>query len=115
MVIGVGVGVSIVLFVSSKPVGGSAPINTVAPEASGTFIVDSTVSCTTGTWSSDAGSITYAYQWKKNGSPISGATSSSYVLTASDILAISFICVVTATNDAGSASANSNNVAVEPP
>jgi hypothetical protein len=115
MFIGVGVGVSVQSLVSPKPVGGSPPINTVAPEASGTFTADSTVSCTTGTWSSDAGSITYAYQWEKNGSPISGATSSAYVLTPSDVLAIDFICVVTATNDAGSASADSNNIAVEPP
>jgi hypothetical protein len=113
MFIGVGVGVSVQSLVSPKPVGGSAPINTVAPEATGFLGVGETLSFTDGTWSSDAGSIVYTYQWEKNFSPMPGETSSSYVVTESDLLH-SFRCVVTATNDAGSASANSNNIE-EPP
>jgi hypothetical protein len=114
MVIGVGTSVGLTFIVSPRVVG-NPPVNTVAPVASGTFQTGQTVTTTTGTWTSDAGAITYTYQWKKDGSPVLGATSSSYVLTASDISAISFLCTVTATNNAGSTSANSNNVAVLPP
>jgi len=113
MFIGVGVGVSVQSLVSPKPVGGSAPINTVAPEATGFFGVGQTLSCTDGTWYSDAGSIVYTYQWERNFVPISGATSSSYVLTESDTLT-TIRCVVTATNTVGSASVNSNLIE-EPP
>jgi hypothetical protein len=113
MFIGVGVGVSVQSLVSPKPVGGSVPINTVAPEATGFLGVGETLSCTDGTWYSDADDITYAYQWQRNFSPISGATSSSYVVTESDLLT-SLRCVVTATNTVGNASANSNNIE-EPP
>lgn len=111
MAIGIGVGVSASLITSPRPTGGNVPINTVAPFASGTFVPGQTVTCTTGTWTSNAGAISYAYQWKRDGSPIGGATNSTYVLTASDTSAITFLCTVTATNTAGSATADSNNMA----
>jgi hypothetical protein len=51
---------------------------------------------------------TYSYQWQRNGSTISGATSSTYVLVQDDV-GTTVRCVVTATNAAGSTSANSNS------
>lgn len=88
------------------------PSNTVAPVASGNAAEGQTLSCTTGTWSGDT-PITYAYQWQSdssgdgNFSNISGATSSGYILTASEV-GDKVRCNVTATNSAGNATAASN-------
>jgi hypothetical protein len=68
--------------------------------------VGRTLSCSTGTWS---GSPTYAYQWKRDGATIGGATSSTYLLDALDEATL-VKCRVTATNVTGSASADSNEV-----
>jgi len=54
---------------------------------------------------------TYAFQWRRNGSPISGATSQDYTLTAAD-LGTSIDCVVTAINGSGSAVETTAAVAV---
>lgn len=86
---------------------GSPPVNTVAPSVSGSTYVGSVLTCSTGTWTG-APTPTYTYQWKRAGSNISGATSSSYTSKAADVgNAVS--CTVTATNAAGAASANSSN------
>lgn len=87
---------------------GEPPVNTVAPVVSGSITVGSTLSCTTGTWTGDE-TITYAYQWRRDGNDISGATSSTYTLIGDDEGAM-IDCVVTATNDAGSDDAASNAV-----
>lgn len=86
---------------------GSPPVNTVAPVVSGTVRVGSTLSCTTGTWTNSPTS--YAYQWLRDGDPISGATSSTYILIEADE-GEDISCVVTATNATGSASQVSNEV-----
>jgi len=60
--------------------------NSVLPVISGTLAALSTVSTTTGTWST-AGTYTYQWQSSSDGttwSNISGATSSSFALTASE-------------------------------
>jgi hypothetical protein len=56
-------------------------------------------------------SINYAYQWKRNGTNIAGATGSSYPLVTADLDA-NITVTVTATNGAGNASATS--IAVGP-
>ena len=90
--------------------GGEAPVNLTAPVVSGTGVVGQTLTTTNGTWSGTL-PFTYTYQWQRNGSPISGATSSTYVLVSADAGA-NVSCVVTATNSKGSASASSNAIAV---
>lgn len=83
-----------------------SPLNSVAPAASGSTTVGSVVSVTNGTWT-DAGSPTFTYQWKRNGTPIGGATSSTYTLVAADD-ATTILCTVTDTDVVGATSANSN-------
>ena len=99
----------------------TAPVNTAEPVVSGSPVEGSSVSTTTGTWTG-VGTITYAYQWVRCGADgglpdgsncpsISGATSSSYTLTADDIdhrLRVQ----VTASNAAGSTTAASNATAL---
>ena len=89
------------------------PVNTVAPAVTGTEANGKTLTSTTGTWTN---ADSYAYQWYTNttastsgGTAISGATSSTFVLTDSqDDLYV--YCVVTATNVDGSDSEPSNVV-----
>jgi hypothetical protein len=74
------------------------PGNTVAPEISGTLSVGQTLNCSTGTWS--AFPTKFTYQWDRDGSPISGATSQAYVVVAAD-QGHSLTCTVTASNSLG--------------
>ena len=90
--------------------GGIPPSNTVAPVISGTAVVGQTLSSTTGTWTG-APTPTYAYQWKRNGSNIASATSSTYTLVQADAT-FAITCAVTATNIAGSAEATSNALTI---
>jgi hypothetical protein len=87
---------------------GQAPVNDIAPVVSGLLTTGSTLSCTTGTWSG-APTITYAYQWRRGGIDIGGATSSTYVLVVADMYN-NIDCLVTATNAFGSGQAPSNSV-----
>jgi len=84
-----------------------APANTVAPVASGTTVVGQTLSVTDGTWTNTPSG--YTYQWYRGGSPIGGATSSTYVLVTADIGSL-ISCIVVATNASGSNVASSNSL-----
>jgi hypothetical protein len=84
------------------------PTNSVAPVASGAPFVDEVLTASTGTWT---GSPTYTYQWRSGGTPISGATSSSYTVVVGDI-GTNITCTVTATNGSGSVSVTSNSIGV---
>lgn len=86
-----------------------APVNTVAPVASGTVTIGGSLSTTNGTWTGTP-APTFTYQWRRDGVSIGGATASSYTPVAADI-GPAIDCLVTATNAAGSASADSNNLA----
>ncbi|MHB8692598.1 MAG: IPT/TIG domain-containing protein [Solirubrobacteraceae bacterium] len=88
----------------------SAPANTSAPVISGSPLPSNTLSCSTGSWS---GSPTkFTYQWNRDGVPIAGATSSSYLVQIADE-AHTLTCVVTATGPGGvSAPAKSAGVFV---
>jgi hypothetical protein len=87
---------------------GLPPVNTVAPSITGTAQEGQTVTCSTGTWTGTP-TITYAYQWRRNGSNIGSATNSTYTLVTADV-SQSITCQVTATNGSGSASATSNTI-----
>lgn len=83
--------------------GGTAPTMTVAPAITddGSPAVGETITVSTGTFTGDA-TITYTYQWFAGGVAITGATTNSYELTASEVGKI-ITCRVVATNDSGSA------------
>jgi len=87
----------------------SPPVNVTAPVVSGTATVGQTLTTTNGTWTG-LPAPTYTYQWQRVTTNISGATSSTYVLVAADA-GSTIRCVVTATNSAGTVSANSNSTA----
>lgn len=82
------------------------PANTAAPVATGSALVGSTLSCTTGSWT---GSPTFTYQWKNGAGNILGATASTYTTLPSDF-GTTVYCVVTGTNSSGSAPASSNSI-----
>jgi hypothetical protein len=88
----------------------SIPANTAAPVVSGTTSFGSTLSCTTGTWTGNPASFSYAYQWRRSGSNISGANSSSYTLVSADV-GTTLNCVVAATNSGGTSESASNTTA----
>jgi hypothetical protein len=89
---------------------GVAPVNTVAPVISGTPTVGQTLSSTTGTWTGNP-TPTYTYQWKRNGSNIASATSSTYTLVQADAT-FAITCAVTGTNVVGAAEATSNSLTI---
>jgi hypothetical protein len=87
------------------------PTNSVAPIINGNTFVGSALSCTTGTW--DHTPLSYAYQWKRGGVNISGATSNAYIVNLLDA-GLSVTCAVTATNVNGPSSpVTSNALAID--
>jgi hypothetical protein len=87
-----------------------APINESPPTVTGNAVVGQVLSSTTGVW--QGAPTSYAYQWRRDGAAIGGATAATYTLVAGDSTH-SITCVVTATNSLGSAaSAPSNAIAV---
>ena len=91
------------------PASASLPLPDVTPH--GGAISGQTLACSQGFWSNIP--TGYAYQWRRGGTPITGAISATYTLVDADA-AFSVDCVVTATNSVGSNSANSNTISVAP-
>jgi hypothetical protein len=94
------------------------PVNTVRPvvQIVTDLNVGSQLALTTGTWTGTGGTITYAREWLRNGSPIAGATAPGYVLTSAD-LGAQISGIVTAKDANGETSAESASVGpiTEPP
>jgi hypothetical protein len=94
----------------------AAPSNTAAPSISGSAQEGQTLTATTGSWSGTA-PLSYSYQWERcdssgaNCQPISGAASDTYQLTSDDVSS-RVLVQVTASNQAGQASASSSPSAV---
>lgn len=87
---------------------GSAPANSAVPTIKAVLSpnVGQTMNVfDLGTWTGTP-APTFAYQWKRNGVAISGATASAYQLVTAD-LGTTITLTVTATNSNGSASATS--------
>jgi Carboxypeptidase regulatory-like domain len=100
----------------------SAPVNTALPTISGTPTVGSPLSCSSGSWTGESLTLSagwplvtpFSYQWMLDGAAITGATSDIYVLQGAD-LGHGLVCEVTASIEAGKASAKSNSFAVAQP
>jgi Carboxypeptidase regulatory-like domain len=90
-----------------------APINTVAPVASGALEVGQTLGCTSGSWTG-APKPTFTYSWLRDGVAIPGANASVYGVQAVDV-GNGLTCKVTATNESGSVAAVSNTLIVPVP
>ena len=86
------------------------PTNTQGPIISGNNNVGAIISVSSGIWTQDIAYIptSYSYQWKRNGSDISGATGSNYTTTASDS-GQTLTATVTAINQRGTSLSNSIN------
>jgi uncharacterized repeat protein (TIGR01451 family) len=80
------------------------------PEPGGSAAAGETITCGTGSW---AGAPTFTYQWFKNGAPISGAASETYVVQGADVRS-NIQCEVTGTNAGGSVTQASPNKNTSP-
>lgn len=83
----------------------AAPANTVLPSISGTARVGQTLTASNGTWNGKP-APTFGRVWRRNGTAISGATGTTYVLVTADIGA-TITVTVTATNTEGAVPATS--------
>jgi hypothetical protein len=90
----------------------TAPQNTAPPQITGTAAAGKTLTCPTGTWSGDPSGFTY--QWSRDGTPLVGATSSTYTVQRLDE-GSTLTCTVTASNSKGSATATSAAIKVPVP
>jgi sugar lactone lactonase YvrE len=88
------------------------PANSTPPAITGTPVFGDTLTADPGTWQGT--SLTYGYQWMRDGVAILGATNATYVPTSDDT-GHALSVRVTAGNDVGSASATSASVAALPP
>lgn len=88
---------------------GALPSISAFPVVSGAnYNIGTVISCTTGTWLNTP--MTYTYQWQRDAVDIPGQTGSTYTLTTSDTSSNLIRCIVTASNNYGSAKAGSNSI-----
>ncbi len=86
------------------------PVLVAAPSLSGSGVIGTTVTVAPGVWSGDPEPV-IRLQWRRNGTDIAGATGTSHLVTGVDDRA-ALSCVVTASNTAGSATAETEALTV---
>jgi len=105
----VSAGPAIPVYVVSGVIGDVLPVNTALPVITGATTIGSLLSSTTGTWTGPP--TGYAYQWKRGGVAIGGATASTYTLVNADN-GTTITVTVTASNAIGSTAATSAGTAI---
>jgi hypothetical protein len=100
------------------PVLQKAPSGTGAPTIAGSSAINSTLSCSRGSWTEDVFEAhlyqapqAFSYKWSREGADIGGATADALKATKPG----SYTCTVTGSNPAGSASQTSGAHLVGPP
>jgi len=84
------------------------PSFTINPSISGGPLIGATLTCDPGEWTGEE-TIIVAFQWRRDGVAIVGATSSTYLLDSADD-GTDIDCLVTLTNDYGEDEADSNDI-----
>jgi hypothetical protein len=98
---------------TAPPPASGVPANTVLPAISGTAKAKGKLTCSPGTWTGSPTS--FSYRWNRYGTPIVGATASTYTVQTADEGA-ALTCTVTAANATGKgAPATSKAVSVALP
>lgn len=93
---------------------GSAPENTLAPVLSGSTVVPALLTCTEGTWTGTP-EPTITFAWTRDGVPIPGEESDTYLTQAGEDESAEIICEVSAGNINGSATEPSNGLTMDAP
>jgi len=96
----------LLLFRKTAAASVSPPVNLTPPTITGQPVETTTLVGGIGTWDVSA---SFAYQWRRGGSDIPGATGTSYTLTSTDV-GSNITFRVTATNAGGSTTATSASV-----
>jgi protocatechuate 3,4-dioxygenase beta subunit len=78
-----GYGTEASLSTTTAAVANGVFVTTPVPTVSGSAIVGQTLSAASGSWAPATGSLTYA--WKRSGVTVSGATGSTFLLSAADV------------------------------
>ncbi len=96
----------------------NSPLSTAAPSIGGNPAIGSALSCSQGSWAQDQPEASffeapagYSYQWLRDGTAISGATSASFTPSEGG----SYLCDVSAVNQAGATVQGSAAVTVGAP
>jgi hypothetical protein len=96
--------------VVSPPTPTTPPTSAGPPGVSGAGRIGQTLTCSSGAWSGTA-PLSVNYRWTRDQAAIAGANGPKHVLVAADA-GHTIRCVVSATNAAGTASAQSSAVAI---
>lgn len=101
---------------SRKALGNFTITNSVAPAVTGDSIVGSTLSCTSGTWTTTwpQSQIIYEYQWYLDSEPVEDAITNTFVIPA-DSEGLDIICQVVARTPSNFQAQNSNAITVDVP
>ncbi len=90
---------------AATPAVGQLMTVTPTPTISGTAAVGKTLTAVTGAWTPS--NVTFTYQWKRNGTNISGATASTYSPVAADVASFLSVTVVASATNYTSTTVNS--------
>lgn len=88
---------------------GAPPVVVTPPAISGTPNKGGILTCSTGEWEGSLSAL--AWQWSRDGLPVEGSTAATYAVSGIDVDSV-VTCAVTATNEFGSTTASSAEIAI---